>query len=109
MGVFFVVYFATLSTPVKTISTTIIAGQTCTSLNPKTGTVYFNATHSENAQFASLSMTSQKCEELLTRLNVCGDGRRLDVINLWGISNPNSSQYYPGGNGYFSFTPTQTS
>jgi len=92
---FMIWYFATAPTPTTTITSSLLPGQACSVLNPKRGTVYFSKTHSENAQFAKpTNLTSQQCEALLSKLDVCGDGRRLDVLNLWGISNPNNSQYF---------------
>ena len=102
-------YFSTAPTNVITISSSLLPGQSCSVLNPKRGTVYFSKADSENAQFAKpTNLTSQQCEAMLAKLDVCGDGRH-DVINLWGVSNPNNTQYFPGsGSGYFSFTPSQT-
>ena len=54
-------------------------------------------------------MTTPDCVSLLTRLDVCADDRRLDHVTLWGVSNPNTTHFYSGGQGYLSFTPTQTS
>ena len=102
-------YFATAPTLVTTISSKLLPGQKCSVLNPKSGTVYFSSANSENAQFAKpTNLTSQQCIAMLTKLDVCGDGQRLDVINLWGVTNPNNSRYFPGGSGYYSFTPTQS-
>ena len=101
-------YFATLPTPRTTISKTLLPGQVCSALNPKRGTTYYSKEHSENAQFASIDLSQQECIELLSRHDVCSDGIRYDHLTLWGVTNPNNSQYYPGGKGYFSFTPTQT-
>ena len=103
-------YFSTAPTDVITITSSLLPGQGCSVLNPKRGTVYFSKVNSENAQFAKpTNLTSQECEAMLTKLDVCGDGQRHDVINLWGVTNPNNSQYFPGnGSGYLSFTPSQT-
>lgn len=51
-------------------------------------------------------MTSKQCEQYLTKLDVCSDNNRYDVLSLWGVTNPNNSQYYPTG--HYSFSPTQT-
>jgi hypothetical protein len=105
---YFFYYFASLATVVTTISPTTIQGQDCLALNPKKGAVYYSKQHSENAQFASYNAKSQSCIDLLTtKLNVCGDGKRFDFLQVLGVTNFNSSQYYSSG--YFSFMPPSTS
>lgn len=89
------------------ISPIPIAGQDCSVLNPKRGTIYYSSTHSENAQFASPYMKSYECVSFLRDHGVCDDGKRVDHLMLLGVLNPNNSQYYPTG--HFSFTPTQSS
>jgi len=101
-------YFSTSPTLQTVISPTILKDHDCISLNPKTGTTYYSKATSENAQFASPSMKFQACKDMLTALKVCSGSIRSDHLTAWGVTNPNNSQYFPGGSGYYSFTPTQT-
>jgi hypothetical protein len=103
-------YFRTTPTPQITITKTLLPGQICTTLNSKRGTTYYSKVHSENAQFASPSMTKDECQNLLNSQKVCSDGVRYDHLQLWGITNPNMSQYTyssTGGGFYYSFSPNQ--
>lgn len=100
----FIQYFASIGTPVVTISGNLLPGQDCVALNPKQGTTYYSNTTSENAQFARPNMTVQQCEDRLQQSNVCGDGVRLDFLQILGVTNFNNSQYFSSG--YFSFTPS---
>ena len=105
--------FATTLTQQTTIVDKPKEGATCATLTPKRGVVYYGKTDSENAQYAGLTMNYSSCVDYLTtKHDVCADGNRLDLLVLWGVSNPNNSQYFPptpkGSQGYFSFTPSQT-
>jgi len=55
-------------------------------------------------------MTKDECQSLLNSQKVCSDGVRYDHLQLWGITNPNMSQYTyssTGGGFYYSFSPNQ--
>ena len=93
MFVGMVFYFYNHTTPHTTISITPLPGQSCSVLNPRRGTVHYNRTNSENAQFAGLYTTSQQqCEAALEAARVCEDGVRHDHLTLWGVTNPNNTQ-----------------
>lgn len=102
VGVFFLYWFASVTTPITTITPNIIPGEKCIALNPKKGTVYFNKTTSENGQFASLSSTSNECIALLQDKAVCADGNRNDIVRVWGPANPGNIKFYKSG--YLAFT-----
>ena len=82
--IFFVTYFATLTTPNTSIGSTIQPGQVCIALNPKRGTTYYSKDTSENGQFASLSKSSADCVAYLEGLDVCKDGNRRDIVQVVG-------------------------
>jgi hypothetical protein len=106
-GVFagFYSYFSSTFTNITTISGTIIPGQTCEVLIPKSGLSYFSKETSENGQFSKSSMKISECMNLLEEKNVCSEENVFGFISLSGIINPNNSQYY--SDGFYSFTPTE--